>query len=168
MSSLGNQCLAAVGHCSEPGTPVDCDSPVVKGGFFVSHPGVNSNSHADGKPSRPRLVTERPLDESGCGHRIAGSGEHGEEAVSLAAFFEHNPTVFFDARGEELVVTPDGELHGPGVVLPPSRGRFDVRQEESNRPLRQARDPAFLVDRGAHGPFSIRPSSAAVEESLPG
>jgi hypothetical protein len=61
---------------------------------------------------------EGPLDVSGGGYRIAGSGEHGEDAVAFTPLLEDDTAVALDAANQSLVVAPEGRLHALGVLLP--------------------------------------------------
>src|SRR5438046_775 len=80
---------------------------------------------------------QRPLEGRRGGHRVAGAGEDGEVAVSLAARPDHCAAVPLDGPLHELVQAGEGRADRLGVLLPEPGAPLDIAEEEGDRPGRQ-------------------------------
>src|SRR6476646_9898310 len=116
----GEQCLAPMSHGKQASYAVEgraCIVPVLKFGLA----GVQGHAHLErGYLCAPRLGMEGKLGVQGSLQSARGGGESGSEGVTLGA--EDKAAISLYSRSEDVIMSPKGNLHGLGEVLP-ARGR---------------------------------------------
>ena len=112
---IGQQRLAAVGRCGDPGGPIDGRSQVVAVSF-QRLTRVESEAYPDRHRSGPPFCVQCPADLFGRPDRIGRSTERSRHPVSPCG--EDGPPVDLDGAPKQFVVARDGQCHLLRMLLP--------------------------------------------------